>query len=94
MGWRPGSGRSGGKVERRFEAGGRDVVEVVVRARCCARLGAACHGPCWAAHQSITEPAHLAAALAMATAHHRRPPAPGPGQASSATWLPMTPRSG
>lgn len=34
------------------------------------------HERCWAAHQTITDPAHRAAALAMAAAHHRRPPAP------------------
>lgn len=31
------------------------------------------HERCWAQHQTITDPAHRAAALAMAAAHRRRP---------------------
>lgn len=36
------------------------------------------HERCWARHQTITDPAHRAAALAMAAARHRRTPAPDP----------------
>ena len=38
------------------------------------------HERCWARHQTITDPAHRATALAMATARHRRTPTADPGE--------------
>ena len=37
----------------------------------------ATHERCWAKHQSITDPAHHAAALALAHTAAHRPPQPG-----------------
>jgi transposase len=45
----------------------------------CAGRAVATHERCWARHQTITEPAHRAAALAM-TAAHRDRPAPVDGE--------------
>lgn len=39
----------------------------------CAGRDVGTHPRCWAAHQSITDPVHHAAALAMAAARHHRP---------------------
>jgi len=62
---------------------GRKVVVSADLERVTVRLGerlVACHERRWAKHQSITDPAHRATALAMSTAAARRPPAPPAGE--------------
>ena len=53
-----------------------------VRVTCDGRV-VADHERCWARHQTITDPAHLAAAQAMRAARRMLAPVPGPAGAGA-----------